>query len=201
MIHPLAERFSAFAESECFGSSPLYYELSRSLMRDKTLLDIAGQSRPGQPIPNLLFASVHYLLTVSRSHPLQEYYPSLSANPAPLPKLFPSFAISSGKGRRKSSHYCKPVLFKPTRSEDAPTFFRHWLLPSAISNRGRWPWWKSAPARVSISSGINIAIPTATPHLAEIFLRTFWSLLLFEAGRLPSFPHRCLASRIESDST
>ncbi|WP_084405729.1 DUF2332 domain-containing protein [Alteribacter aurantiacus] len=58
----LSGRFTRFAEEECKGSSSLYEELSRKVANDEELLTVAGQAGAGQPIPNLFFGAVHYLL-------------------------------------------------------------------------------------------------------------------------------------------
>lgn len=89
--HRLSERFSEFAESECKDSSPLYYSLSRSIAQDEQILAIASQAKPGQPVPNLLFASVHYLLAADKSHHLREFYPSCIPHPKDPSRTFPAF--------------------------------------------------------------------------------------------------------------
>lgn len=82
MNHPLSQRFVRFAESECLGSSELYYHLSLGIAEDEDLLDLASFSKEGQPVPNLFLGAVHYLLGFDRDVPLTAFYPSLSASPA-----------------------------------------------------------------------------------------------------------------------
>lgn len=91
MSHYLSERFHAFAESECKDSSPLYYALSHAIAQDDAILEIADQSIPGQPIPNLLFASVHYLISSGISHPLCAYYATCTISPASPSSAYPVF--------------------------------------------------------------------------------------------------------------
>jgi hypothetical protein len=91
MNHQLLDRFSAFAESECKGSSPLYYALSRSIARDDLILDIAAQSAPGQPVPNLLFAAVQYLLFSGTPHSLSAFYATCSPSPSDPREAYPHF--------------------------------------------------------------------------------------------------------------
>ncbi len=91
MNNPLSEKFSKFAESECKDSSPLYYALSHSIAKDEQILDIASQASPGQPVPNLLFASVHYLLSANATHPLCGFYPTCAPHPGDSSKAFPAF--------------------------------------------------------------------------------------------------------------
>lgn len=91
MNQHLSDRFRAFAESECKDSSPLYYTLSHSIAQDDAILEIAGQSAPSQPVPNLFFAAVHYLLSSAISHPLRSFYPTYTATPAPPSDSYPAF--------------------------------------------------------------------------------------------------------------
>ncbi|HEX2275740.1 MAG TPA: DUF2332 domain-containing protein [Candidatus Tectomicrobia bacterium] len=76
-LDALAQRFERFARREC-QVSPLYERLSFGIAQDPELLAIAAQARPGQPVPNLFLAAVHFLLLQGRQHPLAAFYPSLS---------------------------------------------------------------------------------------------------------------------------
>lgn len=87
----LSERFGRFAERECKDSSRLYEFLSTEISDDDDLLELSSQCSPGQPVPNLLFASVHYLLLSGTDHELKEFYPSVTGNPRPVEESFPSF--------------------------------------------------------------------------------------------------------------
>jgi hypothetical protein len=60
-----------------FAGSPLYSRLGQVVAADGRLLAIATQARTGQLPPNLLFASVHYLLMRDSVHELAAWYPSL----------------------------------------------------------------------------------------------------------------------------
>ncbi|AZN40973.1 DUF2332 domain-containing protein [Paenibacillus albus] len=77
----LSERFKAFAERECKGSSPLYEHLARSIAEDEKLLELAARSTPGQPVPNLFLGAVHYLLLSGKEHDLAHYYASIVKEP------------------------------------------------------------------------------------------------------------------------
>lgn len=48
-------------------------------------------AREGQPIPNLLFGAVHYLLLNGADHPLKEFYPSIVSNPKSYKQSFKYF--------------------------------------------------------------------------------------------------------------
>ena len=100
-LQRLAQQFIRFAERECLPSSPLYYELSRTVANDEHLLALAGEARVGQPAPNLLFAATHFILARSPVDRLASCYPSLSNDPLPptaAPPLFREFCRSRRKG-------------------------------------------------------------------------------------------------------
>ncbi len=87
----LARRFEQFARIECHGSSPLYERLSLEIAKDPELLALAARSQPGQPVPNMLFGAVQYLLLRDPATPLAAFYPTVSGratsvdgNPFPL---------------------------------------------------------------------------------------------------------------------
>lgn len=98
MTHPLSQRFRHFGEAECHDSSDLYHHLSLGIAEDLELLKLAESARKGQPVPNLFFAAIHYLLGFNRDEPLARFYPSLTDPPIGDPKVafpaFRSFALS-----------------------------------------------------------------------------------------------------------
>jgi hypothetical protein len=87
----LASRFRQFAELECRGSSQLYESLATAIARDRDLLKLASRAPSRQPVPNLLFAAVHYLLLSGKDHELQGFYPNIVAEPKDHKMAFPSF--------------------------------------------------------------------------------------------------------------
>jgi hypothetical protein len=95
MDHPnlemLAEIFKRFATLECRGYSELYEQLSLSIAEDVELLHLASHVPPGQPLPNLFFGAVHYLLLRDPSLPLSRYYRSLEPNPVAFQEAYPAF--------------------------------------------------------------------------------------------------------------
>ncbi len=76
----LSKRFIRFAE-ECQSSSTLYEHLSHHIAHDEDLLELSSYAQKGQPVPNLFFAAVHYLLLNGKEHKLKQYYPSLVKQP------------------------------------------------------------------------------------------------------------------------
>lgn len=89
--HDLSQKFVRFAERECRDSSPLYESLAIHISKDDELLELCSMAREGQPIPNLLFGAVHYLLMQGIDHPVKEYYPSMVSDPKPYVESFESF--------------------------------------------------------------------------------------------------------------
>jgi len=87
----LAQRFQTFAERECRNSSPLYESISLEITKDPNILALCQHARDGQPVPNLLFGAVHYLLLKGIDHPLAAYYPSVMKQPKPFHDAFSDF--------------------------------------------------------------------------------------------------------------
>lgn len=90
---PTPRAFERFAVHECRGRSPLYERLSLGIARDPDLLAIAAHAAPGQPVPNLLFGAVHYLLLRGAQHPLRAFFPDLpdqndDGDPSPAFRAF-----------------------------------------------------------------------------------------------------------------
>ncbi|WP_027407768.1 DUF2332 domain-containing protein [Anoxybacteroides tepidamans] len=90
-LEHIAERFRRFAVRECRGSSDLYEQLSLAIAQDEELLRLASAARSGQPVPNLLFGAVHYLLSKGYDHELREFYASLTKAPRAPQQAFPHF--------------------------------------------------------------------------------------------------------------
>ena len=87
----LSAWFRNFAEKECKGSSKLYEHLSHQIAKDDEVLAVSSMAMEGQPVPNLLFGAVHFLLLKNADHPLREYYPSLTDVPLNVKDSFPHF--------------------------------------------------------------------------------------------------------------
>lgn len=87
----LSNRFMAFAEKECSGSSALYEHLSKEIAGDAEFLELCSHARKGQPVPNLLFGAVHFLLLNGAAHPLRGFYASIEQTPRPVEASYPHF--------------------------------------------------------------------------------------------------------------
>jgi hypothetical protein len=132
----LKERFLAFAETECKGNSSLYYKLSLQIANDRELLSIAASTREGQPVPNIFFGAVHYLLLKNRDEPLAKYYPSIQQSAIiEIPfELFKGFCLDNENeiGKIISTRivqtnvisrcsYLMPIFSKIIAEENKPT--------------------------------------------------------------------------------
>lgn len=77
-----------------FASSPLYSRLGQVVATDDRLLALARHARPGQLPPNVLLASVHYLLLRDPGDELASWYPSLGGTAAGDPgPAFTAFCL------------------------------------------------------------------------------------------------------------
>jgi hypothetical protein len=74
----LSKAFERFAEEECKGNSPLYYQLSKQIACDDELLRLCSFVKEGQPVPNAFLAAVHFFILKNPQAPLAQYYPSIS---------------------------------------------------------------------------------------------------------------------------
>jgi hypothetical protein len=132
----LKERFLTFAETECKGNSDLYYRLSFQIANDAELLNIAANTRQGQPIPNIFFAAIHYLLLKNQDNELAEYYPSIQKNLSKeIPfHIFKTFCIANKNEIEKiistrivqtnvitRCSYLMPIFSKLIKEENKPT--------------------------------------------------------------------------------
>ncbi len=87
----IARRFRRFADAEYREASPLYEHLARSIATDEAVLALAAYASLEQPIPNLFFAAVHFLLLQGDAHPLAEFYPSLTPHADEPQRAYPIF--------------------------------------------------------------------------------------------------------------
>ena len=96
-VASLRAKFERFAQVEAPDlASPMYEELASGVARDDELLAIAGHAMPGQPVPNMLFAAVQYLLLSGFEHPLAAHYPVIAGReclPGPALPHFRDFCL------------------------------------------------------------------------------------------------------------
>lgn len=81
----------AFDRPREFTSSPLYRALSRTVVDDERLLNLASRGTAGQYPTFLFFGAIHLLLLAGADHPLAQFYPSVvGAGAAPADKAGPA---------------------------------------------------------------------------------------------------------------
>ena len=90
-LEELAQRFAWFAKHDCQHASPLYEHFSLQIAHDPELLALASYARPGQPVPNLLFGAVQFLLLQGVQHPLAAFYFSIPASSSKQADPYPLF--------------------------------------------------------------------------------------------------------------
>jgi hypothetical protein len=78
-------------EVERAGDAPLYVQIVRGIAKDDELKEIASHVTPGQPMANIILASVHYLLLRGDRHPLSKFYPNLNGGHPLGEDAFPAF--------------------------------------------------------------------------------------------------------------
>jgi hypothetical protein len=89
---PRADEFREFADWAS-DQSRLYERLSRATADDDALLDLAATAPASQPAPNLLLGAVHDRLLSGVDHPLADFYPTVTDDPADPTETdpFPAF--------------------------------------------------------------------------------------------------------------
>ncbi|MCA1009128.1 DUF2332 domain-containing protein [Halobacillus halophilus] len=91
MNSKLASIYRTFAQEECRGVSRLYEVLARNIAEDEDILKLSEKANKGQPVPNLLFGAVHYLLLQGKPHKLNHFYRSITEQPENPENVFPYF--------------------------------------------------------------------------------------------------------------
>ena len=88
----LVTLFRRWSDIEAVSNlSPLYALLGHAVADSDDLLELANERLPGQPPPNILFATVHAYLAGRPAEPLAAYYATLGGMRAPdadAPRLF-----------------------------------------------------------------------------------------------------------------
>lgn len=152
MDHPLSQRFLRFAESECIGSSELYYHLSLAVADDNELLRLAKTAKEGQPVPNLFFGAVHYLLNSFREAPLARYYASLSGSHSGNPdNAFPAFRNFTLSHREAVSELLATRLVQTNEVRRCA-----YLFPSIMYAARRFKGRPLALIEIGTSAGLNL---------------------------------------------
>ncbi|MBC5823238.1 MAG: DUF2332 domain-containing protein [Candidatus Eremiobacteraeota bacterium] len=87
-----SEAFSIFRAAQARSQSRLYSELCRPIAADEQILGLLREVRKGQPMPNLLFAAVHYLLLAGGGEePLARFYADVTPRVSDPESAYPLF--------------------------------------------------------------------------------------------------------------
>lgn len=89
--YSLAQDFLWNAEHTLADASPFYAKLARRVAEDPDMLALAAHSSPHQPVMNLFFSSVHYLLLRGGDDPLALFYADLTRKPNTADDPYPIF--------------------------------------------------------------------------------------------------------------
>jgi hypothetical protein len=82
------------------GDAPLYARFAEGVAGNGEIQALARNARPGQPLANILFAAVHFLLLRGADDPLRRHYPNLNGGARVEGEdPFPHFAAFCGKHR------------------------------------------------------------------------------------------------------
>lgn len=143
--------FRDFARIECPGSAPLYERLSYAVAEDEEMLTLAAFARVGQPIPNMLFAAVHYLLLGGVRHPLALFYPDLAEAAVDMGDPFPAFRAFCREHAETIS-----TLLRTRRVQTNEVRRCACLLPAFAMIAERAPSRPLALVEVGTSAGLNL---------------------------------------------
>ena len=80
VAHPLAARFERFGREAEDHASPFYARLARCVAGERELLELAALA-PREPVPNLFFGALHYLILRGASDPLARHYAAARGAP------------------------------------------------------------------------------------------------------------------------
>ncbi|QQK79293.1 DUF2332 family protein [Salicibibacter cibi] len=84
----LSKRFKHFAVSQCVS-------------KDNEMLSLCAHTRERQPVPNLFFGAVHYLLYKGKEHELKNFYGSIVESLEEEGDCFPYFTDFCRKYRNE----------------------------------------------------------------------------------------------------
>ncbi|MEZ4867128.1 MAG: DUF2332 domain-containing protein [Caldilineaceae bacterium] len=95
-----ARRFAWRAEhiygvADRANASPLYAHVSAQIATDPDVIRLVVNADSHTTTANLLFGAVHFLLLSGVTHPLADFYPSLTTAPRPVEDAYPHFRAFS----------------------------------------------------------------------------------------------------------
>ena len=151
MSRDLPRMFRNFAGSEARETSPLYHALSLSIAEDNEILTIADRASPGQPVPNLLFGAVQYLLARDESDDLRCYYPVFAGEAQSHLEVYPSFRGFVLKHRQEII-----ALLRSRRVQTNEVRRCAYLFPAILLSAMHFPEKPIALVEIGTSAGLNL---------------------------------------------
>jgi hypothetical protein len=146
----LSQRFERFARRECHVS-PLYEQLSLGVAGDPEVLAIAAEAKPGQPVPNLFLAAVHFLLLSGVQHPLADFYSGRRSATRPAAESYPSFRAFCLEHREEILELISTRLVQTNEVRRCGC-----LLPAFTCVARRTPGRPLALVEIGCSAGLNL---------------------------------------------
>ncbi len=149
-INSIGDWFRFFA-NECQASSNIYFQLSSKIADNEKLCKLAAHARKGQPMPNLLFAAVHYLLLQNSTHQLAQYYPSIYKNGSPKAVPFSVFQNFCEQHETEIKH----LLATKSVQTNAPNRCAY-LMPIFVHIAKQHPDKELVLLDIGASAGLNL---------------------------------------------
>ncbi|MAS37182.1 MAG: hypothetical protein CL610_24490 [Anaerolineaceae bacterium] len=108
-LERMSRIFTRFAAHETVRIAPMYGHLSEVVAADPELLELATHA-PREPVPNVLFAAVQYLLMKGVAHPLAAYYASIAGDTVRTDDPAPAFQAFCRQYRDEIIHLMQTRL-------------------------------------------------------------------------------------------
>jgi hypothetical protein len=147
----MSQWFKRFSEQT--AGSPMYQYLSLQVSEDSELLNMAQDTNPKQPAPNLFFASIQFLLMQNPSEELSKYYPSIGGTFEASPQMFTCFKDFCMKSGQKISELLKTRLVQTNEVQRCALLSPAVNFVSQKSGRS-----KIALVDVGVSGGLNFLL-------------------------------------------
>lgn len=150
-LYPLAQNFLWNADTALKDSSPFYEGLARRVAEDPHMLALAAHAQAHQPVMNMFFSAVHYLLMRGSEDPLVQFYADLTPNPNRHEDAYPVFRAFCVE------HSAEIITLLRTRRVQTNEVARCALLLPAFGLVSREPGGQPfAMIEVGSSAGLNL---------------------------------------------
>lgn len=144
----IAKWYLRFSEQSL--GSEMYQYLAKEVAEDSELIALSALADPKQPVPNLLFSAVNFLLYKNPGHPLARFYPNHSGNRFSVEGFFPEFK------KFCIGHHNEIEKIIKSRLVQTNEVRRCALLMPAVLEVGKRTQQELALIDVGTSSGLNL---------------------------------------------